>query len=193
MEGISFVVFSVESENPGKTCRARATNLRTHFKKMREVGHAIKGMKLKKAQTYLNDVLEFKQAVPFKRFTGGCGRHAQAKNVHASGDQVGWPVKSTKFMLDLLQNLEANGEMKGLDVDLLVISHMKVDRARKMRRRTYRAHGRINAYLRSPCHIEIICTEKDPAGVKRARNKTVLVTRRQAAKNRLIRVGGGAE
>ena len=30
-----------------------------------------------------------------------------------------------------------------------------------MRRRTYRAHGRINPYMSSPCHIEIILTEKD--------------------------------
>ena len=35
-----------------------------------------------------------------------------------------------------------------------------------MRRRTYRAHGRINAYMSSPCHIELILTEKDDVVVK---------------------------
>ena len=30
----------------------------------------------------------------------------------------------------------------------------------KGRRRTYRAHGRINAYLSSNCHVEIIAEEK---------------------------------
>ena len=30
-----------------------------------------------------------------------------------------------------------------------------------MRRRTYRAHGRINPYMSSPCHIEICLVEKD--------------------------------
>ena len=35
-------------------------------------------------------------------------------------------------------------------------SHPQVQRAPKMRRRTYRAHGRINAYKSSPCHIEMI-------------------------------------
>lgn len=34
--------------------------------------------------------------------------------------------------------------MKGLDVDHLVVDHIVVQRAAKMRRRTYRAHGRIN-------------------------------------------------
>ncbi|TFJ95004.1 oxidoreductase [Platysternon megacephalum] len=30
-----------------------------------------------------------------------------------------------------------------------------------MRRRTYRAYGRINPYMRSPCHTEMILTEKE--------------------------------
>jgi large subunit ribosomal protein L17e len=29
------------------------------------------------------------------------------------------------------------------------------------RRRTYRAHGRINPYMSSPCHVELILTEKE--------------------------------
>ena len=34
--------------------------------------------------------------------------------------------------------------MKGLDVDVLEISHIQVNMAQQQRRRTYRAHGRIN-------------------------------------------------
>lgn len=30
-------------------------------------------------------------------------------------------------------------------------------------RRTYRAHGRINAYMSSPCHIELILSEREQA------------------------------
>ena len=30
-----------------------------------------------------------------------------------------------------------------------------------MRRRTYRAHGRINPYMSSPCHIEVVLVEKE--------------------------------
>ncbi len=36
-----------------------------------------------------------------------------------------------------------------------------MNRAAKMRRRTYRAHGRINPYMSSPCHIEICLVEKE--------------------------------
>jgi len=61
----------------------------------------------------------------------------------------------------MLKNAESNAELKGLDVDSLVIEHIQVNKAPKMRRRTYRAHGRINPYMSSPCHIEMILTEKD--------------------------------
>jgi hypothetical protein len=35
-------------------------------------------------------------------------------------------------------------QVKGLDTDALYISHIQVNQAQKQRRRTYRAHGRIN-------------------------------------------------
>lgn len=38
-------------------------------------------------------------------------------------------------------------QVKGLDVDSLFISHIQVNQAQKQRRRTYRAHGRINRML----------------------------------------------
>ena len=61
----------------------------------------------------------------------------------------------------MLKNAESNAELKGLDVDSLVIEHIQVNKAPKMRRRTYRAHGWINPYMSSPCHIEMILTEKE--------------------------------
>ena len=72
-----------------------------------------------------------------------------------------WPKKSAEFLLHMLKNAESNAELKGLDVDSLVIKHIQVNKAPKMRRRTYRAHGRINPYMSSPCHIEMILTEKE--------------------------------
>ena len=37
------------------------------------------GMNLKKAYTYLDDVVDHKQVIPFRRFAGSIGRTAQAK------------------------------------------------------------------------------------------------------------------
>ncbi|KAG5204092.1 hypothetical protein JEQ12_002068 [Ovis aries] len=97
------VRYSLDPENPTKSCKSRGSNLRVHFKNTRETTQAIK---------------------------------------------------------------ESNAELKGLDVDSLVIEHIQVNQAPKMRRRTYRAHGRINPYMSSPCHIEMILTEKEQIAPK---------------------------
>eukprot|EP00178_Gracilaria_changii_P015117 TRINITY_DN42396_c0_g1_i1.p1 TRINITY_DN42396_c0_g1~~TRINITY_DN42396_c0_g1_i1.p1 ORF type:complete len:191 (+),score=45.52 TRINITY_DN42396_c0_g1_i1:19-591(+) len=182
------VRYSRKPNNIAKAAMARGTRLRVHFKKTREVGAAIKGMKLKKAQAYLERVLARKDAIPFLRSTGGCGRHAQGKLHNAPGDKVGWPEKPTRVFLDLLKNVEANAESKSLDVDKLIISHVQVNQAPKMRRRTYRAHGRINAYMCSPSHIELYVTERG-SQVKPAREKVPmkpLTRKQQAIKSRLF-------
>merc|ERR1711907_272221 len=79
----------------------------------------------------------------------------------APGGQVRWPQKSCKFLLDLLQNAEGSANKKELAPESMVITHIQVNRAPKQRRRSYRAHGRINPYLSSPSHIEMILTEQD--------------------------------
>merc|ERR1712008_383248 len=82
--------------------------------------------------------------------------------VHGTA-QGRWPVKSAEFLLHMLKNAESNAEYKGLDADHLIIEHIQVNRAAKMRRRTWGAHGRINPYMSSPCHIEITLVEKEQA------------------------------
>jgi large subunit ribosomal protein L17e len=116
--------------------------LRVHFKNTREVAAAIQGKKLAKAVSYLKDVTEQKQAIPFRRFAGGIGRTAQGKAHGVS--RARWPVKSVEFVLGLLKNAEANADVKQLDKEKLVIKHIQVNQAPKQRRRTFRAHGRIN-------------------------------------------------
>ncbi len=140
----------------------------------------IKGMKLKKAVQYLNDVKEKKQCVPFKRFNGAVGRCAQAKAFGVT--QGRWPVKSADFLLGLLKNVESNAQVKNLNLDNLVISHIQVNQAPKQRRRTYRAHGRINPYMSNPCHIELIATEEDKQ-VAKATDAPVI---KKLSKRRLI-------
>merc|ERR1712039_643501 len=83
---------------------------------------AIKKMPLNRATTYLKNVVEQKEIIPFRRFMGGVGRHAQAK-VHGTS-QGRWPKKSAEFLLHLLKNAESNAEYKGLDADHLVIDHV---------------------------------------------------------------------
>uniref|UniRef100_A0A2K5DKU9 Large ribosomal subunit protein uL22 n=1 Tax=Aotus nancymaae TaxID=37293 RepID=A0A2K5DKU9_AOTNA len=135
------VCYSLDLENPTKSCKSRGSNLRVHFKNTHETAQAIKGMHIRKATKYLKDVTLQKQYVPFRRYNGGAKQWGWT--------QGRWPKKSAEFLLHMLKNAESNAELKGLDVDSL------------MRRQTYRAHGRINPYMSSPCHIEMILTEKE--------------------------------
>jgi len=150
-------IYSSTPTDEARSCKSRGSNLRVHFKNTREAAMALKGMGLKKAQKYLKDVIDQKDIVPFRRFNA-IARHAQAKKY---GVTLGrWPEKSCRHLLDLLQNAASNAELKALDLDRLYISHIQVNQAPRLRRRTYRAHGRINPYMASPCHIELILSQK---------------------------------
>ena len=83
----------------------------------------------------LSERCHFKEAnVPFCRYNGVVGRCAQAKQW--GWTQGRWPKKSAEFLLHMLKNAESNAELKGLDVDSLVIEHIQGNRSPKMRRRT---------------------------------------------------------
>ncbi|KAG7880000.1 hypothetical protein KL905_001493 [Ogataea polymorpha] len=174
--------YAATPANPAKSASARGSYLRVSFKNTRETAQAIKGWKLEKAKQYLDQVLDHKRAIPFRRFNGSIGRTAQGKEFGVT--KARWPVKSVKFIQSLLENAESNAEAKGLDVSKLVISNIQVNQAPKQRRRTFRAHGRINAYQSSPSHIELILTEEEEAVEKAKDEKKVRLNSRQ--KGRLL-------
>ncbi|KAK0862633.1 60S ribosomal protein L17B [Friedmanniomyces endolithicus] len=142
---------------PAKSARARGSYLRVSYKNTRETAQAINGWKLTRALVYLENVKNHAEAVPMRRYTGGTGRASQGKQFGVS--RARWPVKSAEFLLSLLKNAEANADTKGLDTSNLIVKHIQVNQAPKQRRRTYRAHGRINPYMSNPSHIELILTE----------------------------------
>jgi ribosomal protein L22 len=215
----------------------------------RETAAAIAGKDLSEAKKFLEAVLTHDRCIPFRRYCGGVGRTAQAKNEGSSTGQGRWPQKSVEMILGLLKNAESNAEarglaappaprrqgrrrraaaargaggitlnpraghatltrrravqVKGLDVDALRVKHIQVNQAMKQRRRTYRAHGRVNrahpkpclhrsapagarlrarrltrrayaAYMSSPCHVEVILEVKAAAVAKEARRAALL-------------------
>jgi large subunit ribosomal protein L17e len=68
-----------------------------------------------------------------------------------------------------------------LEQEALVIKHIQVNQAPRQRRRTYRAHGRINPYMSSPCHIEIILAEENEAVKREVEAKKPKLNARQLA------------
>ncbi|KAJ2779978.1 60S ribosomal protein L17B [Coemansia interrupta] len=177
--------YSATPANEAKSAKSSIAYLRVHFKNTVETANAIKGRKLLNAVTYLKDVEDHKQCVPFRRFHRGIGRTAQAKAFKATLGR--WPAKSAKYLLQLLKNVQANAESKGLNSEELVIKHIHVNAAPKQRRRTYRAHGRSNPYMSSPCHIEVIVSEEEKT-VEKADESTSVVpfqSQKQLAAKRL--------
>eukprot|EP01061_Rhynchopus_euleeides_P007935 TRINITY_DN16_c0_g3_i3.p1 TRINITY_DN16_c0_g3~~TRINITY_DN16_c0_g3_i3.p1 ORF type:complete len:213 (+),score=63.52 TRINITY_DN16_c0_g3_i3:73-639(+) len=154
------VKYCAQPKNADQAALAKGSDMRIHFKNTWQVARTLRGMTLKKAQKYLEDVLEHKRCIPYIRFSHAAGRTPQAKEFGVT--QGRWPRKSVEMFQGLLKNAESNAEQKGLELNDLKLTHCVVQRAQKIRRRTYRAHGRIGAYMASPCHVEAILEKNEP-------------------------------
>ncbi|KAI6877659.1 hypothetical protein KC318_g17506, partial [Hortaea werneckii] len=81
---------------------------------------------------------------------------------------------------------------KGLDTSNLIVKHIQVNQSPKQRRRTYRAHGRINPYMSNPSHIELILTEgeevvqKAPQAIHREQGLHHLTSRQRGQRRKMI-------
>ena len=129
-------------------------------------------MLLTKAEEYLKDVLDHKRCIPFSRYDHSVGRCSAAIQFGLTKGR--YPEKSVRIMLNLLKNAKANAETKKLNVEKVIIKNVLVNHATEGRRRTYRAHGSINAYCSSNCHVDIICGEvKDNVKKEKKEEKKV--------------------
>ncbi|KAN0063537.1 60S ribosomal protein L17B [Thecaphora frezii] len=174
-----------------KSSRSRGQYLRVHFKNTRETAAAVSGMNLQAAYKYLDKVVDHQSVIPFRRFNGGVGRTPQANEFGTT--QGRWPVKSIKFLRSLLKNAEANAEAKGLDTQAVIIKTIGVQQAPKTRRRTYRAHGRINAYNGHPVHVEVHLVEPAAQVEKAAETGVVRLNKRQLVVKRIAAARAAAK
>jgi len=176
----------LDSKRDG-VAKAKVEHLRTHFKNARETACSLKGLDVGKAKKFLEDVIDHKRCVTMNRFAGSTGRTAQAKNEGSTTGKGRWPQKTCRYVLSLLQNAVANAKAREMDVDKCYISTINVNQAMKGRRRTNRAHGRVNPYLSSPCHIELVLSERVEGVAKAADGNKAKLSRKQCA--RMLRTG----
>jgi large subunit ribosomal protein L22 len=117
-------------------------------------------MMLANAKEYLRDVINRKQAVPFRRYKKKAGhRHGLEKSYAGR-----YPIKAAKKVLNVIEGAEANAENRGLDVDRLRIFHAAAYPGMKIKRYTPRAHGRSSPKYETLTHIEIVLDEKPVQG-----------------------------
>ena len=131
---LKMVCYSLDPENPTKSCKSRGSNLCVHFKNTCETAQAIEGVHIRTATKYLKAVTLKKEYVPLRHYSGRFGRCAQAKQW--GWTQGRWLGKTAEFLLHMHKNAESNAEFKGLDIVSLVIEQIQVNKAPRMLCRT---------------------------------------------------------
>ena len=149
-----------EELDPEKTAKASGREVRVSHKSAREVCRTVKGMMLSNAKTYLQDVLEKKKSIPFRRYTKKLGHRRGMEKTFAGR----YPIKAVEQVLNVIEAAEANAENKGLDVDRLRVMHAAAYQGMKIKRYTPRAHGRASPKYDTTTHIEIVLDEKPGQG-----------------------------
>ena len=147
--------YAFTEDNKAKTAKALGRGLKVSPKHAVEICNKIRGMKVENAKNYLEDVIEMKKAVPFKRHNKKVG-HRRGLGGWPTGR---YPVKAATQILDVLQNAEANAEYKGLDTENLKIMHISSHRGYIIRGWTSRAFGRASPFNTPTTHIQIVLGE----------------------------------
>lgn len=144
--------YSVKEFDPDRAVKCSGREIKISPKAAVEICRKIRGMRLDAAKELLEAVQKKKRAIAFRRY--------KKEVPHRSLDE-GWyagryPVKAAKAFLFLLEELEANAEYKGLDVDRLRIVHAATQRGMKSQRYISRAYGRASPYLNTMVHVELM-------------------------------------
>ena len=144
---------------PGRgdtVARARGIELPISPKKTYELLNAIRGRSLEDAKSYLERVIELKQAVPFRRY------NQEVAHKRRTGPGR-FPQKVARQVLAVLTNAEANAEYEGLDADTLFIRVAASARGRIQKANMPRAHGRATAWNEQTTNVEIVLAERSEA------------------------------
>jgi large subunit ribosomal protein L22 len=137
------------------TARAKANELPVSPKHSIEIARFIKNMKTVDALAYLEDVVEQRKAIPFKRFNRNVG-HKRGLDKWDAGR---YPRKASLEYLKLIRSVEKNAEYSGLDMENLKIVHISANRGRGMKAFFPRAMGRATPKRHETVNIEIIVQE----------------------------------
>ncbi|MFQ6087421.1 MAG: 50S ribosomal protein L22 [Candidatus Methanofastidiosia archaeon] len=137
-----------------KTAKVFGRELRISSKHCVEILREIKGKRCERAKEYLEDVVDKKRAVPFRKHNIKVGHKKLLK-----WDAGRYPVKASKAILKLIDEVETNAEYKGLDRARLRILHTSAYKGRCFKSFIPRAYGRATPYNHETVNIEIVVEE----------------------------------
>ena len=134
--------------NKENMAKAVGRSLPISTKQAIEICDFIRHKSVTNAKAILNDVLNEKKAIQFKRFNADMG--------HKKGIGPGrYPKKTSKEILRLLETAEANAQFKGLNTTNMVIKQLIANKAGKQWH-----FGRKRRRKMKRTHIEVIVEEK---------------------------------
>jgi len=143
--GLNYAVEEVK-EN---TAKAYGRDLDISTKNSIEICNTLRGLKLQRAKTVLQEVIDKKTAIEMKRFN--------RDTAHKVGIAAGkYPINAAKKILKLLESAESNALNKGLNTQNMEIEHISANKAS----RPYR-YGRHRGRKAKRTHIQVILLEKE--------------------------------
>ena len=146
------VKYAYKPEDETKAAKAMGYEMPISFKHAVELCRELRGKKVEDAVRYLEEVIEMKRVVPFRKH--------KKKVAHKSGLEKWYagryPQKAAKYLLKVLKNLEANAEYKGLEKDRLVIVHAQAQKGRVIVRYMPRAFGRATPRFQQLTTVEFV-------------------------------------
>lgn len=145
---------TIDPEQEVRTAKVFGRNLRISPKHSVEIASAIKGMKVEAAKDYLEQVQKKKKAVPFRQHKKKVG-HRRLSKWYAGR----YPKKASNRFYKLLEEVEANAEYKGLDIERLRIIHVSAYKGRTFPGYIPRAFGRATPYNHETTNVELIVEE----------------------------------
>ena len=140
------------------SAKAVIRNVPVHPKVFYELLNTIRGRKLEDAINYVERVIEMKEAVPFRRYSG---KQAHKRGL---GAKWGWPagrypVKAAMYLLKLLENVRNNAENQGIEVEKARIVHIAAHKGIVYKRFMPRAYGRVSPKNRVTSNVEVVVEE----------------------------------
>lgn len=149
--------YSIKGLDPDRSVKCAGRELKISPKAATEICRAIKGMKIEEARKLLEEVIGLKRAIPYKRYKKEVPHRRLQERWYAGR----YPVKAAERILRLLEELEANAEYKGLDLEKLRIVHAASQRGIKTKNYIPRAFGRSTPYFNIQTHIELVGYETE--------------------------------
>jgi len=135
--------------------RAKANEVDISPKHAIEIARFIRRMNADDAIQYLEQVVDLKKAIPFRRFNKKVA-HKRGLTKWCGGR---YPEKAARAYLRVLASVKKNAEYTGLDAANLKIVHVAANRGRGFDSMMPRAMGRATPKRRERVNIEIIVKE----------------------------------